>query len=285
MKEKIKAKIKDLIPWQVRYALKIYEAKGHRIPFKYHNEYEAYTNAFYGMLSGAGIDDLEGKVVCELGVGEYFSHALLEYQMGAEHEYMLEIEDYAGLDSNAFFKEPYLLSDKFEKKRVLPRPEGNEAWREYLEKINATYMVNGLDGYKEIPDDSVDYCFSDAVFEHIRKPVFTETIREIYRFMRSGGVSYHIIDFRDHIGGGKNHLRISEDKWEDGLHYKMDNYTNRLSLSEILSILGVAGFSKIDVQKIYYDRMPLKRNQLAEEFKNISDEDLMIKVAKIKMIK
>lgn len=57
----------------------------------------------------------------------------------------------------------------------------------------------------------------------------------------SWGVAWFYVDLRDMIGGKKNHLRFAADVWEDHTHYNMDNYTNRLSYSEMRDIFCPKG--------------------------------------------
>lgn len=143
-----------------------------------------------------------------------------------------------------------------------------------MEKIHAVYRTDGLDGYYSVPDNSVDFLFSFSVLEHIRKNIFLNTMKETFRFMREGGISYHAVDFTDHLGGGKNHLRFSEEVWEDKDHYRMDNYTNRLSCSEICQMLEDLGFQIVKVMPRQFWKDPVKRNCLDRQFRNISEKDL-----------
>lgn len=275
--------IKDMIPWRIRYGIKMMEAAGVKIPnrIKWHNDYKTYNEAFYSFIKEADIDDMTGIEICELGAGEHLIHALLEYQMGAKREYMIEIDDFARVDSRVTITKEYKLSESYSRKRKLPRPQNNESWKDYLQRIDAYYLTDGLNSYGSIPAETIDFCFSDAVFEHIRKPIFEETIKEVYRFMKRNSILVHKIDFMDHFGGGKNNLRFPDHKWENELHYRMDNYTNRLSCEEIISILEKYGFKIESVKRMYYEDYPLKRSELAPQFRNMSDEDLMTKGATI----
>lgn len=162
----------------------------------------------------------------------------------------------------------------------MPKCSDGETWRSYLTKINAEYSINGLDGYKRVPDDSVDYCFSFVVLEHIRKNIFMDTIKEMHRFMRSGGVGYHSVDFTDHMGGGKNQLRFTESVWEDEDHYKMDNYTNRIQCSEMCRMLKEVGFKDVKVKRTrVFKALPIKRKDITPDLGEISDEDLRTAMA------
>lgn len=280
-KESLKRFVKNCIPWRLRYQIKLQEAKGNiRIPegIKQHRGIGEYNRAFYKAIKELEITDFNGKVICELGPGQHLSHPFLEYQLGGDREILLEIADFAHVDFPVKLCD-ILLESNFQKLRELPVLENNESWKSYLDKINALYSIDGLKGYKAVPDNSVDYCFSFTVLEHIRKKIFVDTIKEMYRFMRFGGVAYHSIDFTDHMGGGKNHLRFAESIWEDADHYNMNNYTNRISYTEMCDILSDIGFEIVKVERTFYEKAPISRSKLSFEFKNISPKDLMTKSA------
>lgn len=285
--EKTKTTIKNIIPWQLRYQIKLYEAShGFYLPMKSKQDIEHYNDVLYEILDRlGGIDCVDGKTVCEIGPGEYLTHAALLYQLGVAGSYLLDIEDLASSPTKVVVSAEVGLKDNGWRKQRLPKFDNNEKWNTYLRKINCSYNINGLDGYKEIENNSVDFIFSDAVFEHIRKNIFVDTIKEMYRFSKMGGVSYHIVDLRDHMGGGKNHLRFKEAEWEDEIHYRMDNYTNRLTCAEICKICEDVGFREIVVNRSFYNSMPLKRNDLTDSFKQMDEEEIMTKSFTIRMVK
>lgn len=275
--ETIKRLIKQAIPWKLRYFIKLQEAKGYiRLPgsIKQFRSVEEYNDAFYRALRLLKIENFQGKAVCELGPGQHLLHPFLEYQMGAREEVLLEIDDFANVDSHVI-PEGLELKNGYKAIRSLPAQGAGESWRSYLMKINAQYKTNGLQGYKELADNSIDYVFSFAVFEHIRKKEFIDTLNEIYRFLRDGGVAYQMVDYRDHLGGKKNHLRFPEFVWEDKDHYNMDNYTNRISCSEMCRMMGEAGFRIVKVKKRHFRKPPINRCALDKSFANMDEEDLL----------
>lgn len=269
---------KNLIPWKLRYWLKLTEAKHPGfIPdiLKQKSDPGYYNDVFYEALDTIGIDSLEGKAVCEMGPGQFLSHAFLAYQLGADESYLLEIDDFAHQEGKIKMSRNLLLKEGMDKKRNLPGTEKAGTWKRYLKLLRSRYYTDGIDGYRRIPDDAVDYVFSFSVVEHIRKNVIRETMQEMYRFMRCGGTAYHVVDLKDHLGGGKNHLRFSDAEWEDQNHYKMDNYTNRLSCSELVSIWKETGFSVVYLKRERMDkRKLLNRSELNPVFSGISEKDL-----------
>lgn len=283
MFETVKRSIKNCIPWRLRYFIKLQEGKGYiKIPevIKQRRSIEEYNKPFYDALEKLEICNFAGKIVCEMGPGEFVSHAFIEYQLGADREILLEIADFADIKSLADRKKMQLKAS-YSPLKSLSKLDAGESWIECLDKINATYSINGLDGYKEIPDVSVDFVFSFAVLEHIRKKIFVETFKEVFRFMRFGGVAYHTVDFTDHFGGGKNQLRFSDLAWEDDAHYNMYNYTNRIPCTEMCEILTNIGFEIMKIERVFYKKLPISRSGLSLEFNDISQEDLMTQNAVI----
>ncbi len=282
-KEGIKRFLKSMIPWRMRYYIKLQEAKGKLHisgAIKQFRTVEKYNEELYETLRELEISNFVGKRICELGPGQHLTHAFLEYQMGADEEWLLEIDDFAKVESEAVL-DSVKLDDRFKIERQLPELSQGESWKTYLKKINAIYSINGFDGYKTVPDNSIDFCFSYAVLEHIRKNIFISTMSEVYRFMSVGGKCYHTVDYKDHLGGKKNHLRYSDYVWEDSIHYNMDNYTNRIQCSEMCELLKSIGFSIVDVKRVLFEKEPINRKKLAKEFESISDDDLMTSSATI----
>ncbi len=145
-----------------------------------------HSDSFYNMLQVIGIDNMMGKTVCEMGLGQFLTNAFLEYQMGAEREILLEIADFAKV--NTPIGREGILRDGYPEARNLPEMDADETGVSYLSKINAVYSTSGLAGYKDVADDEVDCVFSVAVLEHIRRKEFKETLQEVYRFMRAGAL-------------------------------------------------------------------------------------------------
>jgi hypothetical protein len=147
---------------------------------------------------------------------------------------------------------------------------------EMLRLLGATYLCTGLAGLKSIPGESVDVMFSNAVLEHVRRSEFSETMRELYRIQRAGGVSSHQIDLRDHLGGALNSLRISHERWESPLFSQSGFYTNRLRCSEICSICADAGWEILECTERRWAQLATPRSVLHADFQHLSDDDLLV---------
>lgn len=274
--------LKNCIPWRMRYFLKLQEAKGNlrfSNSIKQYSDIERYNSALYDAMEELGNSNFNNSIVCEMGPGQHLSHAFLEYQLGSNKEILLEIADFANVD-NCVNLADLKLDGAYKCIRSLPKLNENDSWRVCLKKINAEYGIDGLESYKNVADNSVDYCFSFLVFEHIRKRIFLTTIHEMFRFMKVGGRCYHTIDFMDHLGGKKNNLRFSESIWEDEDHYRMDNYTNRIQCSEMKNMIEMAGFKNVKVKKnLMFKDLPIKKNKISKDLCNFSRDDLLTAVA------
>ena len=144
-----------------------------------------------------------------------------------------------------------------------------------LSSVNSKFYSNGLTSLKTIKNTSYDLIFSQAVLEHIRHSEFIETMEECYRLLKVGGIMSHVIDFKDHLGGGLNNMRFPSNLWEaEWFASHSGFYTNRIKITEIFSICQKIGFT-VEINSIRkFERVPIERRKLAKEFKSLSDYDL-----------
>jgi ubiquinone/menaquinone biosynthesis C-methylase UbiE len=90
-----------------------------------------------------------------------------------------------------------------------------------------------------------DVVCSHTVFEHLRRPEVT--VSEVYRVLKPGGLSIHLIDLQDHFFLGEdnpdvfNCLRYSEILW-NAMTYNRSTYVNRLRVSGWLRLFKETGF-------------------------------------------
>ena len=92
----------------------------------------------------------------------------------------------------------------------------------------------------------------------------------------------HVVDFKDHLGGGMNNLRFSSKIWEqDWFASNSGFYTNRIRLSEIIKIAEEVGFDVSIKSLTKWDPKEIKGQFVAQEFKNLSVDDLIVSGAHI----
>ncbi len=142
-------------------------------------------------------------------------------------------------------------------------------------------MPGGLrDGWvvvaARIPSASVDFLWSQAVLEHVRKADFDAVLIELRRVLKPSGVSSHRIDLEDHLQNGLNNLRFSEGVWEAGWMASSGFYTNRLRYEDILRRFAAAGFEVDVVHSDRWDRLPLSRRRMHAEFRDLAPDDLLV---------
>jgi hypothetical protein len=109
-------------------------------------------------------------------------------------------------------------------------------------------------------------------------------MQQCYRLVKMNGTVSHVIDFKDHLGGGLNNMRISSSLWERRWFASASGfYTNRLRFSEIVNVCEQVGF-RVEVCSVRrWEVPPISRTRLSPEFRSLSDDDLCISGAHLIM--
>jgi hypothetical protein len=122
----------------------------------------------------------------------------------------------------------------------------------------------------------VDLVFSHAVLGHVRRSLYGETVAEMFRITKPGGISSHQIDLRDHLGGALNHLRFSAQTWEADWMARSGFYTNRFRLDEHVAAFQQAGWVS-DISGLEtWPSLPTPRRLLASPFKEMAEANLLV---------
>jgi SAM-dependent methyltransferase len=215
----------------------------------------------------------KGFTVLELGPGDSLGTALIAAALGAEHCYLADNGDYASRDVNSYKEMArHLVEQGYE----FPSLKEIQSVDEILSVCNATYLTNGLASLRELPPDSVDFIFSNAVLEHVRRHELPELLGQTRRVLKPDGLCSHRIDLQDHLGGALNNLRFSEQVWESSLMAKSGFYTNRLRFSEMLAAFGEAGFAVEIGRTLRWTSPPTPRHKLEKRFQSVSEDDLLV---------
>lgn len=285
---------RQVFPWWLRIAIKIFLS---RLPIPYSfwkklgifehgdmNEPKKAISQYLEHALTANLIDVDaGKylkfrkkiTVLELGPGDSLATAVISKSLKAEKTWLVDSGSFARYDSNCSVMGSALklkgLYDPFLGKK-------NLSFNDYLFECNSTYLTQGVDSLLNIPNDSVDYCFSNAVLEHIPKHDFNRMIEELYRILKAGSICVHRIDLRDHLGGALNNLRFSESIWESSLLSKSGFYTNRIRFCEMTSLFEKVGFYSRIVNIKKWETLPTDRIFMNSKFASLSDEDLRVKV-------
>ncbi len=280
--------MRELIPWWGRIAAKLVLS---RLPAGYalwrrlnlfthgamhHPDYA--LRVFQQHFAHARLPLGRGFVALELGPGDSLSSALIAAAHGAAHTYLVDAAPFATSDLEVYRNLARRL-----RARGLDPPDLEQV-REIgsvLRICRASYRTRGLDSLREIPAASVDFIWSHAVLEHIRRRDFAEFAYETRRIIRDGGICSHQVDLQDHLGGALNHLRIPSRWWEAEWMARSGFYTNRLRMAQMIQLFETAGFSVTTLATKCWETMPTRRSAFAREFQNCDVADLLVKTFEV----
>jgi len=220
---------------------------------------------------------ISGMTILEIGPGDSLSSGVIAFYYGAKSILINPIKLIFDPIKNFNNLKIFLEKKEFE---IKDSPKDLE---DLCETHNIDYFFEGLKSLKEIPSNSVDIIFSNAVLEHIFKDEFEETINELKRIMKKDGFMSHQVDFKDHLEGSLNNLRFSNLVWESYLFRNSGFYTNRIRFYEMVSIFENKGFEVqiLDLKK--WDVLPLNLKKISKQFRELKHDDLLTSGAKLKV--
>jgi len=271
----------NYVPWWVKIAAKIvltrlqvsYDFWG-KLGLFQHGEMDEPSYAYRVFKQHFdNVQIAEEFVSLELGPGDSLFSALISRAFGGSASYLVDAGDFARKDV-----EPYRAIADFLTQKELPTPNIQElkSLEEILNCCSANYLTSGLTSLRTIPAQSVDYIWSNAVLEHVRKKDFLDTMLELRRIIRNNGVCSHQVDLKDHLSNALNNLRFPEHIWENEFMANSGFYTNRIQYYQMLDIFGQAGFDVKVIKVTRWDKLPTPRAKLSKEFMSKSDEELCI---------
>jgi len=277
--------LKKLIPWYIKLGIKImlswipnkevfFRPVGiiYKLGDMMKPEYS--LQVFISHLKGSNFDP-KNNVILEIGPGDSISTGIIAWSMGAEKSILIDNGNYATKDIIKYKKLIQILKNSgYEKVKKI---EECDNFNELLKTANIIYLNKGLDSLRELESNSIDFCFSQAVLEHIFLKDFEDYISELYRVQKSGGLSSHQVDLKDHLGKSLNSLRFSTVIWESNLFKRSGFYTNRLRCYQLKNIFQMSGFDILKIQLTKWKKIPIKRRWLFKDFKNMGEEELLAK--------
>lgn len=208
----------------------------------------------------------------EIGPGDSLLSAVIARSYGAERCDLIDAGDFAHAPlANYLAMTAKLQADG----RIgAPNLDGCQSVNDVLARCQAKYWTQGLQSLAHIKSGSVDFIWSHTVLQHVRLAEFREYMRELRRVIRADGVSSHLFDIRDFMGGALNHLRFPAGIWESAWMASSGFYSNRLRYSELLEIFESAGF---DVELASVDRwltLPTPVRKMSSPFREMDEENL-----------
>ena len=277
------SKIKKFVPWHSRILAKMILS---RLPFGYrlwtrigvfqHGAMESPDYAWGVVQKHA--NEIKGKTGwtgLELGPGDTITSAVIAPAFGARGLTLVDAGAFA-VDTPSHYAKQVTALQRTHPDAALPDLAECPDLAAVLDRVGGAYHTEGLRSIRTLQDGSMDLIFSQAVLEHVRRDEMPDLARAFRRLIRPDGKMSHVIDFKDHLGGKWNNMRISSKLWEkDWFAQDSGFYTNRLPLSEMIRIFTEAGFDVEVRSTTPRDSAPDARHKLAAEFQSLSDDDLM----------
>ena len=231
---------------------------------------------FRGHLERAGLSagDLAGRVGLELGPGDSLFSALILRSYGAAGAVLVDADDFASHDMAAYRSMVQLLARE---DLSPPALDGIGDRGALLRLCEARYLTEGLESIRGLPSDSVDFMWSQAVLEHVRRGSFLETMKELRRVLKPDGLASHRVDLQDHLAGALNNLRFSEARWESPFFAEAGFYTNRIQYGEMLGLFEEAGFAVEALGCRRWERLPTPRRALDPQFRDLPEQELNVR--------
>ena len=276
--------MKRFVPWYARIATKLLLS---RLPFGYGfwrrlkifvqgsmHEREYARRVYHQHFDRCRFARKDGGFVAlEIGPGDSLLSAILAKAHGARASYLIDSGPYATADMT-----PYRDMTDYLRSRGLSPPDLDSVADidGVLSKCDAIYKTGGLKSLHELPSNSVDFAWSQAVLEHIRRHEFLDFMRELRRVLRADGNSSHRVDLRDHLGGALNNLRFSPETWESDWMANSGFYTNRIRYGEMIRLFDQAGFQVEVLGTDRWSELPTPRSALHSVYRSLSDDDLLI---------
>jgi len=275
---------KNIIPWYMKIIIKLFLS---RVPLSYkfwrrlklfqHGQMEQVSYAYNTFMKHFQKIDFPRDNTCfvalELGPGDSLYSALIAKSLGASSTYLVDVGRFA-IEDIRFYKEmaSFLINKGYNSLTF----KEITSFEDILIASGAKYLTSGLSSLYSIPNKTVDFIWSHACLEHVRKKDFLPIMNELRRIIKDHGICSHRVDLRDHLGGGLNNLRFSGHLWESDFMANSGFYTNRIRSSEMLSLFETAGFSAEVVQVDRWNKPTISRKKISKEFRQLSDEELCI---------
>jgi len=280
-----------LIPWFVKISVKLVLSRLpisrpflNRIGIFRHGsmvEPDYAWEIFERHLKLAGVR-LQGKSVLELGPGDSVGNGIIAFAMGAERSVLIDAGDWASKSLEGYRRFVDWLCDHLpEQDRLKSARRDWATFEDMLSTYRISYLTEGLGSMRKLPADCIDYCFSEAVLEHVRVDDFSETMRQLRRIVIDGAVGSHVIDYKDHLQLGLNNMRFSRRVWESDCFTRSGFYTNRLRHPDIVDAFRAAGFDVVSDQPVLWDALPPSACGIHPELRRYTADELRIREASI----
>jgi hypothetical protein len=214
----------------------------------------------------------------ELGPGDSVLAGIAAKAFGARKVYLVDTGTYAESNVGACHATAARLRASG---LTLPDIADATSLADILERCGISYLTGGVSSFSAIPDGTVDFCWSQAVLEHVYRDEFPSMLRELRRVMAKGAVGLHGVDFRDHLASGLNNLRFREQVWESRSFRRGGFYTNRIQCHVMMRLFEEAGFEVEVLERNLWPVIPLPRRKMAPPFREMDEDQLRVADAEL----
>lgn len=245
-------------------------------------------SSFYNIRMGRLYDGIlqehlgreEGVRMLEIGPGINLGTGLYFAMRGVQKYYGLDIYEDPDLYGSPHYENVIELMTRLAPEEIRTPPSAfltvkGDAVVFDRSKVEYLYPHQSYD--IPLPDGSLDYVFSNATLEHVSDPA--KTLESIRRVLRRGGVTAHLIDFRDHDNFSKpfEFLKVDSAAW--ARRFKdpatVHLYMNRWRSSDFEKAMARDGFEVLKRQTL--TRIPVDekmRSSFHPDFQKYDAEDL-----------
>ena len=250
-----------------------------------HGKISLETAAFFEF--GAGWDLLAPIGICLVGgvkryvtvdINAYIRPELIKntLKLYAENEeYIYKVCEENGI----------AVSDSMQRVRVLLNGFDERNLFNYIkDNLGIEYMTQSDAGHTLFEDGKFDYIITNVTLEHIPREAINSIFAECRRILKSNGMMSHTIDCQDHYSYYDksitvyNYLQFSNKEWQK--YNTAGHFQNRLRTNDYRQLFEENGFSCIEVlykNPTEDDRRALNTIQIADEYKEYSEDDLLIR--------
>jgi SAM-dependent methyltransferase len=148
---------------------------------------------------------------------------------------------------------------------------------ELYELLDEEYVLEPHGSLSNFRSSSFQAVFSTNVLEHISQKILPKYVQDIYRLLKPGGYSVHLIDLADHFYyydksiSAKNYLCCSEKRWKRYFENEIQ-YFNRLQKSEWLQLFQKSGLELVEVRSS--GCADISRIRITERWRNLDQTEL-----------
>lgn len=244
-------------------------------------EYAIQGVKYQNACEQVGIDNLQGKQILELGPGPACAWALLLVCRGAT---VSVVDPYPAVWDEEYHSRFFAtLRDRLDATpgvdtRPLDALLGSGTFSQ-------TVLRRCVDPVEEmeLPDESFDIVFSNAVGEHFYD--CAAAFEQLSRVTKSGGWGFHWIDFRDHRDFTRplEYLLMSDGEFAREFGLRRGEIGNRLRANEMCAVIEQSGFEivarepTIRIEQAYLaDFLPRLRTANESRYRETGESELIV---------